>query len=124
MNRNGGHRNEKTISVLLAIMMIMLSLLPTMVLAEKRDKTYDVTLGEIQQELIDYVCEKKTASDTGTLVTAATINFTTAEYTTQLKCYNLDTNKFYYFRFFNNSNSDPASSMDISGSIIIDDTYV
>ena len=60
----------------------------------------------------------------GTLVTAATINFTTAEYTTQLKCYNLDTNKFYYFRFFNNSNSNPASSMDISGSIIIDDTYV
>lgn len=54
MNRNGGHRNEKTISVLLAIMMIMLSLLPTMVLAEERDKTYDVTLGEIQQELIDY----------------------------------------------------------------------
>lgn len=40
------------------------------------------------------------------------------------KCYNLDTNKFYYFRFFNNSNSNPASSMDISGSIIIDDTYV
>ena len=35
-------------------MMIMLSLLPTMVLAEERDKTYDVTLGEIQQELIDY----------------------------------------------------------------------
>ena len=34
--------------------MIMLSLLPTMVLAEERDKTYDVTLGEIQQELIDY----------------------------------------------------------------------
>ena len=115
---------KKTISVLLAIMMIMLSLLPTMVLAEERDKTYDVTLGEIQQELIDYVYEKKTASDTGTLVTAATINFTTAEYTTQLKCYNLDTNKFYYFRFFNNSNSNPASSMDISGSIIIDDTYV
>lgn len=45
---------KKTISVLLAIMMIMLSLLPTMVLAEERDKTYDVTLGEIQQELIDY----------------------------------------------------------------------
>ena len=76
------------------------------------------------RELIIYVYEKKTASDTGTLVTAATINFTTAEYTTQLKCYNLDTNKFYYFRFFNNSNSNPASSMDISGSIIIDDTYV
>lgn len=35
---------KKTISVLLAIMMIMLSLLPTMVLAEERDKTYDVTL--------------------------------------------------------------------------------
>ena len=35
-------------------MMIMLSLLPTMVLAEERDKTYDVTLEEIQQELIDY----------------------------------------------------------------------
>lgn len=50
------------------------------------------------RELIIYVYEKKTASDTGTLVTAATINFTTAEYTTQLKCYNLDTNKFYYFR--------------------------
>lgn len=33
---------KKTISVLLAIMMIMLSLLPTMVLAEERDKTYDV----------------------------------------------------------------------------------
>ena len=31
---------KKTISVLLAIMMIMLSLLPTMVLAEERDKTY------------------------------------------------------------------------------------
>ena len=76
------------------------------------------------RELIIYVYEKKTASDTGTLVTAATINFTTAEYTTQLKCYNRDTNKFYYFRFFNNSNSNPASSMDISGSIIIDDTYV
>ena len=76
------------------------------------------------RELIIYVYEKKTASDTGTLVTAATINFTTAEYTTQLKCYNLDTNKFNNFRFFNNSNSNPASSMDISGSIIIDDTYV
>lgn len=43
---------KKTISVLLAIMMIMLSLLPTMVLAEERDKTYDVTLGEIQQGLL------------------------------------------------------------------------
>lgn len=33
---------KKTISVLLAIMMIMLSLLPTMVLAEERDKTYGI----------------------------------------------------------------------------------
>ena len=33
---------KKTISVLLAIMMIMLSLLPTMVLAEERDKTYEI----------------------------------------------------------------------------------
>ena len=162
---------KKTISVLLAIMMIMLSLLPTMVLAEERDKTYDVTLGEIQQELIDY------ASIAGSKIVPGTDSYydyvvnqllnhsdqklcehphydlihaymaeykvtyedylfcreaddsykediTTAEYTTQLKCYNLDTNKFYYFRFFNNSNSNPASSMDISGSIIIDDTYV
>lgn len=50
---------KKTISVLLAIMMIMLSLLPTMVLAEERDKTYDVTLGEIQQELIDVSAGRK-----------------------------------------------------------------
>lgn len=42
---------KKTISALLAVMMIMLPLLPTVVLAEERNMAYDVTLGEIQQEL-------------------------------------------------------------------------
>ncbi len=42
---------KKAISALLAVIMIMLSLLPTMVLAEERNTSYDVTLGEIQQEL-------------------------------------------------------------------------
>ena len=43
---------KKTISVLLAIMMIMLSLLPTMVLAEERDKTYDVTWEKSNKSLL------------------------------------------------------------------------
>ena len=51
------------------------------------------------RELIIYVYEKKTASDTGTLVTAATINFTTAEYTTQLTYDGQDTGMCILWRF-------------------------
>ncbi len=76
------------------------------------------------RELIIYLYEKNSASASGSLVATATVNFTTAEHTAWFVCNNLDSNKFYYFRFFNNSSTDPGSSMDISGSIIIDDTSI
>lgn len=57
---------RKTIYALLVIMMLLLSLLPTLAFAEESNSTYDVKLGEIQQELIDY------ASITGTKIEPGT----------------------------------------------------
>lgn len=82
------------------------------------------TTTDKNRELIIYLYEMSSANASGSLVAAATVNFTTAEHTAWFVCKNLDNNKFYYFRFFNNSSTDPGSSMDISGSIIIDDTSI
>lgn len=57
---------KKTISALLAVMMITLSFLPALVLAEERNTTYDVTLGEIQQYLLDYTSVAGSKIEPGT----------------------------------------------------------
>ena len=48
---------------------------------------------------------------------------TSAEYTTRRLFTGLDCNKFYYIRFYNNSSTSPAISMDISVTILVDDSY-
>ena len=75
------------------------------------------------RELIIYLFEKATATSSGTLVATRTVNFTSPEWTARRSFSGLDCNKFYYIRFFNNSSTDPASSMDISGTILVDDSY-
>lgn len=75
------------------------------------------------RELIIYLYEKATATSSGSLIATRTISFTSAEYTARRTFYGLDCNKFYYIRFYNNSSTNPASSMDISGTIIVDDAF-
>lgn len=60
---------KKAISALLVFLMVMLSLLPAWAFAEEGSTGYDVTLGEIQQELIDY------ASITGTKIEPGTDSY-------------------------------------------------
>lgn len=60
---------KKAISALLVFVMVMLSLLPAWAFAEEGSTGYDVTLGEIQQELIDY------ASITGTKIEPGTDSY-------------------------------------------------
>ncbi len=81
------------------------------------------TTTDKKRELIIYLYEKATATSSGSLIATRTINFTSAEYTTRRLFTGLDCNKFYYIRFYNNSSTSPASSMDISGTILVDDSY-
>ena len=67
--------------------------------------------------------EKEKASSTGVYKTSETITFTAATSTQRVKFTRLDPNKFYYVRFCNDSSTDPATSYDISGSILVDDVY-
>ena len=75
------------------------------------------------RDLIVYLYEKETAYTTGTLLDTATIHFNEAEVTERRSFSDLDPNKFYYLRFYNNSSTDPGDSLDISGTIIVDDGY-
>ena len=75
------------------------------------------------RDLIVYLYEKETAYTTGTLLDTATIHFNEAEVTERRSFSDLDPNKFYYLRFYNNSSTDPSDSLDISGTIIVDDGY-
>ena len=74
--------------------------------------------------LIVYLYEKENAYTIGTLKDTATIHFNEAEVTERCSFGDLDSNKFYYLRFYNNSSTDPGDSLDISGTIIVDDSYV
>lgn len=76
-----------------------------------------------ERDLIIYLYEKETATSTGTLRDTATIRFNEAEVTKRCSFSGLDSNKFYYLRFYNNSSTDPGDSLDISGTIIVDDSY-
>lgn len=76
-----------------------------------------------ERDLIIYLFEKETATSTGTLLDTATIRFNEAEVTKRCYFSGLDSNKFYYLRFYNNSSTDPGDSLDISGTIIVDDSY-
>lgn len=67
--------------------------------------------------------KKDSATASGTLVDTRTVHFTDAEVTDYESFTGLDANKFYYIRFYNNSSSKPANSMDISGTIVVDDIY-
>ena len=82
---------------------------------------YIETVSELERFI--YLYEKATATASGTLVGTRTVNFTSAEYTERRSFTGLDCNKFYYIRFYNNSATNPASSMDISGTILVDDSY-
>lgn len=73
--------------------------------------------------LIIYLYEKADATSSGKLLKTETIHFKTAETTIHKSFTELDTNKFYYIRFYNNSSTDSGSSLDISGTILVDDTY-
>lgn len=67
--------------------------------------------------------EKSTALAAGTLVETKTVSFNTAEATRRVTFTGLDSNKFYYVYFYNASGSSSGSSLDISCTAIIDDSY-
>lgn len=67
--------------------------------------------------------EKSTASSAGTLVGTKTVSFNTAEATRRVVFTGLDCNKFYYVYFYNTSGSSSSSSLDISCTATIDDSF-
>lgn len=75
------------------------------------------------RELTIYLYEKATAYSAGVLIDTKTVSFSDAEVTSRKLFTGLDSNKFYYIRFFNTSADSASSSMDISGSILVDDSY-
>lgn len=81
------------------------------------------TTTDKNRDLIIYLYKKDSATASGTLVDTRTVHFTDAEVTEYKSFTGLDANKFYYIRFYNNSSSKPANSMDISGTIEVDDIY-
>lgn len=81
------------------------------------------TTTDKSRELTIYLYEKATASSAGVLVDTKTISFSAAEVTSRRVFTGLDCNKFYYIRFVNTSADSASSSMDISGSILVDDSY-
>lgn len=81
------------------------------------------TTTDKNRKLTIYLYEKATASSSGVLVATKTISFSATEVTARRVFTGLDSNKFYYIRFFNTSASSASSSMDISGSILVDDSY-
>lgn len=81
------------------------------------------TTTDKNRDLIIYLYEKDNATANGTLVNTKTVHFTDSEVTEYASFTGLDANKFYYIRFYNNSSNKPANSMDISGTIVVDDVY-
>ena len=76
------------------------------------------------RELIIYLYEKSTATSSGSLIDLKTVSFMSSDYTARRWFTGLDSSKYYYVRFFNNSDAKPSSSMDISGTSLIDDIYI
>lgn len=89
----------------------------------KCDLVRSGTTTNTNREMKVYLYEKATASSAGTLKSTATISFSSAEYTVRKSFTGLDSNKFYYLRFYNSSDTSASSSRDISGSILVDDSY-
>lgn len=77
-----------------------------------------------ERELQVKLYEKNSASATGALVSTKIISFDTAEATRRAVFSGLDVNKFYYIYFYNSSSDSSCSSLDISGQITIDDSYI
>lgn len=77
-----------------------------------------------ERELQVKLYEKNSASATGALVSTKIISFDTAEATRRAVFSGLDVNKFYYIYFYNSSSDSSGSSLDISGQITIDDSYI
>lgn len=67
--------------------------------------------------------EKSSATATGTLFDTRTVSFNTAEATKRVVFTGLDSNKFYYVYFYNTSGNSTGSSLDVSCTAIIDDSY-
>ena len=67
--------------------------------------------------------EKAKASSIGVEKDTKTVTFEEAETTRRVSFSGLDPNKFYYINFYNDSGDKPSSSLDISATALIDDTY-
>ena len=68
--------------------------------------------------------EKEAASSYGSLVDSRTVNFESSEVSVNRIFYGLDTNKFYFIRFVNESGTTSGSSLDISGTIIFSENLM
>lgn len=90
----------------------------------KCDLKLDGDVTEKDRYLVIYLYEKDAAYENGVLLDTATIHFNEAEVTKRCSFDDLDPNNFYYLRFYNNSSTDPADSLDIEGTVIVDDTYI
>ena len=80
------------------------------------------TTNPMSRQLIIKLYKRSGSSYYGTYVSQEVVNFD-SDGTYRRVLMHLDTNCFYYLYFYNNSSSNPNSSQDISGSIIIDDVY-
>lgn len=80
------------------------------------------TTNPMSRQLLIKLYKRSGSSYYGTYVSQEVVNFS-SDGTFRRVFFNLDPNCFYYIYFYNNSSTDPSSSRDISGSIIIDDVY-
>lgn len=67
--------------------------------------------------------EKSKATAFGTEKDTKKVSFTEAEATKRVVFTGLDSDKFYYIYFYNDSSSSAGDSLDISGTILVDDSY-
>lgn len=67
--------------------------------------------------------EKNTASATGTAKETKTVTFNTITAEKRVSFAGLDSNKFYYLLFYNDSGFHPGQNLNISCTGIVDDSY-
>lgn len=89
----------------------------------KFDFEHSGTTTDKNRYLIVYVYQKDTKNSSGKLYDTISFNFSDEDGTIYKSITGLDKDKYYYFRFFNNTSTDTGSGKDISATIIIDDKF-